>query len=70
MSGDLAIVGVGIHPFGRNEDVSGLAMGVSAARTALADAGISCNVIAGLAHDHLFVGWEQGEQARALLARL
>ena len=36
----------------------------------LADAGISCNVIAGLAHDHLFVGWEQGEQARALLAGL
>jgi hypothetical protein len=36
----------------------------------LADAGISCNVIAGLAHDHLFVGWEQGEQARALLSDL
>jgi uncharacterized protein len=36
----------------------------------LADAGISCNVIAGLAHDHLFVGWEQGEQARALLSEL
>jgi hypothetical protein len=31
---------------------------------------ISCNVIAGLAHDHLFVGWEQGEQARALLSEL
>jgi hypothetical protein len=36
----------------------------------LADAGISCNVIAGLAHDHLFVGWEQGEPARALLSEL
>ena len=36
----------------------------------LADAGISCNVIARLAHDHLFVGWEQGEQARALLSEL
>ena len=36
----------------------------------LADAGISCNVIAGLAHDHLFVGWEQGERARALLSEL
>ena len=36
----------------------------------LADAGISCNVIAGLAHDHLFVGWDQGPRALALLARL
>ena len=36
----------------------------------LADAGISCNVIAGLADDHLFVGWEQGERARALLSEL
>ena len=36
----------------------------------LADAGISCNVIAGLAHDHLFVGWDQGPQALALLGAL
>ena len=36
----------------------------------LADAGISCNVIAGLAHDHLFVGWEQGERACALLSEV
>ena len=36
----------------------------------LAESGISCNVIAGLAHDHLFVGWEQGEPARALLSEL
>src|ERR1700676_3460030 len=34
---------------------------------ALADAGISCNVIAGLAHDHLFVPWSQGARALALL---
>ena len=40
-TGSLAIVGIGIHPFGRNEDVSGLQMGVAAARAALADAGIS-----------------------------
>jgi uncharacterized protein len=36
----------------------------------LADAGISCNVIAGRAHDHLFVGWEQGQRALSLLAAL
>jgi uncharacterized protein len=33
----------------------------------LADAGISCNVIAGRAHDHLFVGWDQRTRALALL---
>jgi uncharacterized protein len=33
----------------------------------LADAGISCNVIAGLAHDHLFVDWPLGPRALALL---
>jgi hypothetical protein len=36
----------------------------------LADAGISCNVIAGTAHDHLFVDWGRGEQALALLGQL
>ena len=36
----------------------------------LADAGISCNVIAGLAHDHLFVDWEAGPRALALLREL
>jgi RimJ/RimL family protein N-acetyltransferase len=36
----------------------------------LADAGISCNVVAGVAHDHLFVPWERGEQAVELLRRL
>jgi uncharacterized protein len=36
----------------------------------LADAGISCNVIAGLAHDHLFVDWDRGPHALALLRDL
>lgn len=38
---EIAIVGAGIHPFGRHEGVSGLAMGVHAARAALADARIA-----------------------------
>ena len=33
----------------------------------LAGAGISCNVIAGLAHDHLFVDVDRGPEALALL---
>ena len=36
----------------------------------LADAGISCNVIAGFSHDHLFVDWDRGPDAEALLGRL
>jgi uncharacterized protein len=36
----------------------------------LAQAGISCNVIAGLAHDHLFVDFERGPEALGLLKRL
>lgn len=37
---DVCIVGIGIHPFGRTEGVSGLEQGVFAARQALADAGL------------------------------
>ena len=40
MSGDVAVVGLGIHPFGRHEGVSGLEMAAIAARRALADAGL------------------------------
>jgi acetyl-CoA C-acetyltransferase len=40
MSEDVAVVGLGIHPFGRHPGVSGLEMAAQAARAALADAGI------------------------------
>src|ERR1043165_8544450 len=37
---DVAIVGVGLHPFGRFGDTTGIEMGAVAIRRALADAGI------------------------------
>lgn len=41
MSDDVAIVGIGMHEFGRHEGVSGMDQGVIAVRRALADAGVS-----------------------------
>ena len=38
---DVAIVGIGIHPFGRLDELSALDMGATAARQALSDAGIA-----------------------------
>jgi len=47
------------------------AVGLTAAVSgALADAQISCNVVAGFFHDHLFVPVEQGERALAVLRAL
>ena len=40
MSDDVAVVGLGIHPFGRHEGVTGLQMAAIAARRALDDAGV------------------------------
>ena len=37
---DIHIVGAGIHPFGRHDDLTGLDQGVFAIRQALADAGL------------------------------
>src|SRR5947208_15825447 len=37
---DVAIVGVGLHPFGRFPGMSGIDMGAVAIRRALADAGV------------------------------
>ncbi|WP_103258863.1 ACT domain-containing protein [Tabrizicola aquatica] len=47
------------------------AVGLTAAfATALAAEGISCNVIAGVHHDHLFVQWDRREAAMAALQEL
>jgi acetyl-CoA C-acetyltransferase len=40
MSEDVAIIGIGLHPFGRHKDVSAMEMGVIAVKRALADAGL------------------------------
>jgi acetyl-CoA C-acetyltransferase len=45
VSTDVAVVGIGIHPFGRHEGVSGLDMAAVAARAALEDAGVSWDEI-------------------------
>jgi acetyl-CoA acetyltransferase len=45
MSDEVAVVGLGIHPFGRHPGVSGLEMAAHAARAALADAGIGWDQI-------------------------
>jgi hypothetical protein len=42
----------------------------AAVATALAAAGIACNVVAGFHHDHLFVPWERRAEALAILQRL
>jgi acetyl-CoA acetyltransferase len=41
MSEDVAIIGTGLHPFGRHPGVTGLEMAAIAAREACADAGVS-----------------------------
>ncbi|GEB54523.1 ACT domain-containing protein [Streptomyces gardneri] len=47
------------------------AVGLTAAVAgALADAGMSCNVVAGFHHDHLFVEHARAEEALAVLERL
>jgi uncharacterized protein len=47
------------------------AVGMTAAFSrVLADAGMSCNVIAGFFHDHLLVPWERSEEAVRLLRSL
>ncbi len=41
MGQDIAIIGIGLHPFGRHEGVGAMQMGVHAANAALADAGLA-----------------------------
>jgi hypothetical protein len=47
------------------------AVGMTAAISrVLADAGLSCNVLAGFFHDHLLVPWDRADEAVALLRGL
>ena len=41
MSQDIAIIGIGLYPFGRHEGVNAIQMGVGAANQALDDAGLA-----------------------------
>jgi len=41
MAEDVAIIGIGLHPFGRHDELSGRAQGANALRAALKDAGVS-----------------------------
>ena len=52
-----------------NSALADVGLTAAVSRT-LAAAGISCNVIAGLAHDHLFVAWDDRARALALLLEL
>ena len=45
MGNDVAIIGVGMHPFGRFDGVSGRAQGAYAVREALKDANVSWDAV-------------------------
>jgi hypothetical protein len=71
---DLQAAGMRSEPWARisltvHSDLA--AVGLTAAfATALGAEGISCNVIAGYHHDHLFVQWDRRTQAMAALQAL
>jgi len=52
-----------------HSDLEAVGLTAAVART-LADAGIACNVVAGVHHDHLFVPAARAEDALAALAAL
>jgi acetyl-CoA acetyltransferase len=62
---EVAIVGIGIHPFGRHDGLSARSMGVHAVRAALADAGVGWADL-----DFAFGGSRDGGNADAMVADL
>jgi acetyl-CoA acetyltransferase len=62
---EIAIVGAGIHPFGRHDGVSALAMGAHGVRAALADAGIAWRDV-----QFAYGGSEDGGNADTLVSEL
>jgi hypothetical protein len=69
---DLGLPGSGSWAWLTLEVHSGLeAVGLLAAvSAALADHGISCNVVSAYHHDHLLVPWDRGEDALRILREL
>ncbi|HET8612238.1 MAG TPA: thiolase family protein [Sphingomonas sp.] len=59
------IVGIGIHPFGRTEGMTGLDMGVAAVRSALADAGVEWKDV-----QFAYGGSDSSGNADTMVARL
>jgi acetyl-CoA C-acetyltransferase len=45
MTDDVAIIGIGMHPFGRSDELSGLEQGAHALRAALEDAGVAWDAV-------------------------
>jgi len=62
---DVCIVGIGIHPFGRTEGLTGLDMGIRAARGAMADAGVEWSDI-----QFAFGGSDASGNADTMVGRL
>jgi hypothetical protein len=54
---------------GVDSDLHAVGLTAAVARE-LADAGIACNVVAAVHHDHLFVPFERGAEAVAVLERV
>lgn len=67
---DVAIVGIGLHPFGRFDDRTGLDMGVLAARQALSDAGIAWDDVEFAVGGSLASSMGSGASPDAMVARL
>lgn len=62
----------GLSPFAViriNSELSAVGLTAAVSRV-LADTGISCNVIAGAAHDHLFTAWDRRDEALTLISAL
>ena len=62
---DVAIVGIGMHEFGRHDGVSGIDQGVIAVRRALADAGLEWRDI-----EFAFGGSKDGGAADTMVSKL
>jgi acetyl-CoA acetyltransferase len=62
---DVAVAGIGIHPFGRHEGLSALAMGAFAVHEALADAGVEWRDI-----QFAYGGSEDGGNADTMVSEL